>query len=141
MRNTIASHEAVTDGGTRLRILVVDDNRDNADGCTALLELAGHEVRAVYDPREAVDIAASFCPQVLLLDIGMPKLNGYELAERIRATPWGQKITLIAITGWGQKKDKRRAYATGFDHHLTKPFEMSDLIRVLESVGRTDSRS
>ncbi len=62
MRNTIASHEAVTDGGTRLRILVVDDNRDNADGCTALLELAGHEVRAVYDPQEALDIAASFRP-------------------------------------------------------------------------------
>ncbi|HEY2037009.1 MAG TPA: ATP-binding protein, partial [Steroidobacteraceae bacterium] len=110
-----------------LRLLVADDNRDSAATCAALLEASGHEVSVAHTGREAFDLACRVQPDALLLDIGMPELNGYQLAQRIRATGWGRRATLIAITGWGLEEDKRRALAAGFDEHLTKPFDPTGL--------------
>jgi PAS domain S-box-containing protein len=104
-----------------LRVLLVDDNRDATDTAATLLELAGHDVRTAYSGRSALELAESFRPHAVALDIGMPDLNGYEVAQRIRATEWGRKVILVAVTGWGREDDRKRAFAAGFDHHLTKP--------------------
>jgi len=114
-----------------LRLLVADDNRDSAATCAALLEAAGHEVSVAHSGGEAFDLACRLEPDVLLLDIGMPELNGYQLAQRIRDTDWGRRAVLIAVTGWGQEEDKRRALAAGFDRHLTKPIDPDGLESVL----------
>jgi CheY-like chemotaxis protein len=92
-----------------------------------LLRLAGHEVHAVHDGQEAVEAAGWFRPEVALLDIGMPRLNGYETCRHIRQESWGKKMVVVAITGWGQEEDKQRALEAGFDHHLTKPVDPADL--------------
>ncbi len=107
----------------RRRILVADDNRDAADSLVVILRLAGHEVHAAHDGQEAVEAAGWFRPDVALLDIGMPKMSGLEVAHRIREEPWGKGVVLVAITGWGQDEDKRRAFAAGFSAHLTKPVD------------------
>ncbi len=115
----------------RRRILVADDNRDAADSLAMMLRLAGHEVHAVYDGREAVEAAAWFRPDLALLDIGMPKLNGMQAARHIREQQWGMNVVLVAITGWGQEEDKRRAMEAGFNHHLTKPVDPAALETLL----------
>ncbi|HEU4516293.1 MAG TPA: PAS domain S-box protein [Steroidobacteraceae bacterium] len=104
-----------------LRVLVVDDNRDAADSCATLLELEGHRTATAYTGTGGLALGDAFHPQAVLLDIGLPDVNGYEIARRIRATDWGRHIYLVAITGWGQEADRERAFAAGFDHHLTKP--------------------
>jgi PAS domain S-box-containing protein len=111
----------------RARILVADDNRDAAASLATLLGLDGHETTVVNDGKLALAAAESFRPHVALLDIGMPKLNGYEVARRIRAAPWGRAMTLVAVTGWGQAEDKRRAREAGFDRHFTKPLDLDVL--------------
>ncbi|HSD00159.1 MAG TPA: ATP-binding protein, partial [Casimicrobiaceae bacterium] len=108
----------------RMRILVADDNRDAAASLATLLTLDGHEISVAHDGSGAVEAAETFRPDVALLDIGMPKLNGYEVAQRIRAAPWGRSMMLVAVTGWGQSEDKRRAHEAGFDHHFTKPLDL-----------------
>ena len=113
------------------RILVADDNRDSADSVAMLLQLDGHEVRVAYDGEEALSIAESGFPQILLLDIGMPRLSGYEVAERVRALPRGQNVVMIAATGWGQEEDRRRSVESGFDAHLVKPVDPPTLLRVI----------
>lgn len=119
------------------RVLVADDNRDSADSLSLLLSLDGYEVSTAHNGVEAVQAVASHHPDVALLDIGMPKLNGYEVARHIRDQPWGRDMLLIAITGWGQEDDKQRAQEAGFDHHLTKPVDLAELKRLLaESRGR-----
>ncbi|MBA3476919.1 MAG: PAS domain-containing protein [Lautropia sp.] len=115
------------------RILVVDDNLDAAASLSMLLELDGHLTATAYDGQRALELARSFEPQVILLDIGLPLLNGYEVARRIREQPWGEDITLIAVTGWGQEQDRQQAVAAGFDHHLTKPLDPSRLASLLEA--------
>jgi PAS domain S-box-containing protein len=120
---------------TPLRLLVADDNRDSAATCAALLEASGHEVNIAHTGREAFDLACRTEPDALLLDIGMPELNGYQLARRIRATDWGRRALLIAITGWGQERDRRQALAAGFDQHLTKPIDPSGLEALLRRGG------
>jgi PAS domain S-box-containing protein len=115
-----------------LRLLVADDNRDSAATCAALLRAAGHEVAVAHGGREAFDLACELQPDALLLDIGMPELNGYQLAERIRGTVWGRRAVLIASSGWGQAEDKRRALAAGFDWHLTKPIDPDRLEALLQ---------
>ena len=105
------------------RVLLADDNRDAADSLAALLRLAGHEVRVAYDGEQALAAGAEFRPDAVILDIGMPRLNGYDVATRARQTDWGRGARLIALTGWGQKKDKALAAQAGFDHHLTKPVD------------------
>ena len=119
-----------------LRVLVADDNRDSAETCAALLEASGHEVSVAHTGREAFELACRVQPDALLLDIGMPELNGYQLAQRIRGTGWGRSAMLIAITGWGQEQDKRRAQAAGFDQHLTKPIDPNGLEVLLQSATR-----
>jgi CheY-like chemotaxis protein len=101
--------------------LIADDNLDAAISLAILLRFDGHDVRAVHDGPSAFRMAEMFRPQVALLDIGMPGLNGYQVATRIRAAPWGSDVYLIALTGWGQAADKYTAYAAGFNEHLTKP--------------------
>jgi PAS domain S-box-containing protein len=117
------------------RILVVDDNEDSAESLTILLNLAGHKTHTAYDGLEAIEAAATFRPDVILLDIGLPKLNGYEVARKIREQPWGQAVVLVALTGWGQEEDRRRSREAGFNHHLTKPVDPLALTRLLASLS------
>jgi PAS domain S-box-containing protein len=122
-------------GGRQCRILVVDDNRDAADSLAMMLRLLGHDIQTAHDGLEAVQAAASFRPEIVLLDIGLPKLNGYEAARHIRAQPWGGHMALIALTGWGQEEDKRRSLEAGFDHHLTKPVVPAALEKLLALIA------
>lgn len=115
---------------TGRKVLVVDDNRDSAETLAALLRIHGFEVRAAFNGREALEAAETFQPDVALLDIGMPELNGYEAAQHMRRHSWGRRATLVAVTGWGQEEDKRRAMAAGFDFHLRKPIDF-DLLQSL----------
>jgi CheY-like chemotaxis protein/two-component sensor histidine kinase len=113
------------------RILVVDDNRDSADSLCKLLRLDGHEVVAAYDGLEAVESAASFLPHIILLDIGLPKLNGFEVARRIRQRHAEACPVLVALTGWGQDSDRKASREAGFDAHLVKPVDEATLGRLL----------
>lgn len=113
------------------RILIVDDNRDAADTLGLLLRDMGNIVHLAYDGLEAVAAAATYQPEIILLDIGLPKLNGYEAARRIREAPGGADILLVALTGWGQDEDRRRSREAGFDHHLTKPVGFAALEKLL----------
>jgi len=128
---------AVSEPTTALRILVVDDNLDSAKSLTMMLDLTGNETCAAYDGLEAVEAAATFRPDVILLDIGLPELNGYDVARRIREQPWGKKMVLVALTGWGQEEDRRRAHEAGFNHHLTKPVDPSTLKKLLASAAQS----
>ena len=111
-----------------MRVLVVDDNEDAADTLAMALELHGCEVRTAPTAARALEVLHDFVPAVALLDIGLPDMNGYELARRLRQLPAGAAVTLVATTGWGQQKDRERAFAAGFDHHLTKPIDV-ELLR------------
>ncbi|HJT77645.1 MAG TPA: ATP-binding protein, partial [Gemmataceae bacterium] len=119
---------------SRRRILVVDDNRDSAISLGMMLQLMGNEVRTAHDGLEAVRAAEVFRPDVVLLDIGLPKLNGYEAARRIRDEAWGRDMVLIAVTGWGQEDDKRRSKEAGFNFHLVKPVEPAALEKLLSGL-------
>jgi PAS domain S-box-containing protein len=126
--------EPAGDGGTMVparRILIVDDNRDSADSLAMLLELTGHEVHTAYDGAEGVETAERVRPEVVLLDIGMPKLNGYDACRRIRDQACGKDTLLIAMTGWGQDEDRRRTEEAGFDAHLVKPVDPEALMKLL----------
>jgi PAS domain S-box-containing protein len=123
--------------GAGLKILVVDDSRDAADTCAILLELSGHHVQTAYTGQRALELADSFRPHVLLLDIGLPDFDGYQLARKIRATPWGRGTVLIAVTGWGQEADRRRAFEAGFDQHLTKPIAAETVESLIQSLSTT----
>jgi signal transduction histidine kinase len=122
--------------GAALRVLVADDNRDAADTMTMLLQAMGHSVRHVNDGEAAVQAAAEFSPQIVLLDIGMPKLNGYEACRRIRAQEGGAGMIIIAITGWGQPEDRLKSDDAGFDQHLVKPVDPAALTAVLVAASR-----
>jgi signal transduction histidine kinase len=113
------------------RILLADDNRDAADSLAVLLRDIGHEVRVAYDGEEALEAGPEFRPDAVILDIGMPRMNGYEVATRARGSSWGRGAKLIALTGWGQQSDKTRAAQAGFDHHLTKPVDAAAIKAVL----------
>jgi PAS domain S-box-containing protein len=128
-----AVHAAIP--AARHRILVADDNEDAADSLTMLLEQRGHDVQTVYDGLAAVEVAEALRPEFAILDIGMPKLDGYDVARRIRASTWGCDMALIAQTGWGQPEDRRRAAEAGFDVHLTKPVEIERLLAVLAELS------
>ena len=113
------------------RILVVDDNVDAAMSLAVLLGLLGHETRTAHDGLEAMAVADQFKPDVALLDIGMPKLNGYETARRMRQETWGRQMLLVALTGWGQETDRARSDDAGFNSHLVKPVDIAEIQRVL----------
>jgi CheY-like chemotaxis protein len=113
------------------RILIADDNQDAAESLATLLSLEGHDVRMAGDGIEALAIAKTFRPEVVLLDLGMPRMDGYETARQIRRRPWGQRAILVAVTGWGQAQDRQRTADAGFDLHLVKPVSNSDLFQAL----------
>lgn len=113
------------------RILVVDDNLDSAESLALLLGLQGHEVRTAADGLEALEAARSFRPEIVFLDIGLPRMDGYEVARRMRAEPGLAGATLIAMTGYGREEDVRRALETGFDRHLVKPLDFAELETLL----------
>ncbi len=117
-----ADAESAAVGGSR-RVLIADDNEDGALSLAMLIEASGHEVVVAHTGPDALQMAATHRPQIAILDIGMPGMSGYELAEQIRREAWGVHMTLVALTGWGQEDDKRRALRAGFDHHLTKPVD------------------
>jgi signal transduction histidine kinase/CheY-like chemotaxis protein len=116
------------------RVLIVDDNIDAAAGLSIMLEILGYETRTAYDGRAGLAVAAEYRPHVALLDIGMPEMNGYELARRIREQPWGNDVTLVAVTGWGQHEQRELTARAGFEHHLVKPIDVTALQKLLASV-------
>jgi two-component system, sensor histidine kinase len=120
----------------RLRVLVVDDNRDSADTLHRLLESMGQEVVSVYDGAAALATLGTFRPELVMLDIGMPNMSGYEVAQQIGARVGEFRPVLMAITGWGQEADKRRAREFGFDYHFVKPVSEDSLQRVLAEAAR-----
>ena len=113
------------------RILVVDDNRDTATSLAMLLQSMGHATEEAYDGTTAVEAAERFRPDLILLDIGLPGMNGYEVCRRIRAQPWGGDVVIVALTGWGQDEDRRRSRDAGFDHHVIKPVAYASLMELL----------
>ncbi|MBS0419060.1 MAG: response regulator [Proteobacteria bacterium] len=125
----------------RRRILVADDNSDALESLATLLELSGHEVFSAANGALALESAERHLPEVALLDIGMPKLDGYEVARRIRAQPWGRRITLVALTGWGQESDRRRSGEAGFDSHLVKPLDLDKLTALLQHLPASIARA
>lgn len=137
LRETEESNGESRRMSAKRRIVVVDDNENAAQVLRMLLKALGNEVRTAYDGLAAIELAEQFRPDIILLDIGMPKLNGYETARRIREQPWGEKIVLAALTGWGQEEDKRRARDAGFDHHFVKPVELAVLQKLLSEYEPT----
>ena len=121
----------------RRRILVVDDNKDAAISLAMMLKMMGNDTQTAFDGLEALDVAAAFRPDVILLDIGMPKLNGYDTANRIRQQPWGKSVVLVALTGRGQEEDKRRSQEAGFNTHMVKPVEPAVLEKLLAGLQAT----
>jgi two-component system, sensor histidine kinase len=113
------------------RVMIADDNKDAADALGMLLDLSAHEIRVTYSGRSALMLARTFRPDVAFIDIGMPDLSGYEVAQELRREPWGSGICLIALTGWGQDEDRQRAKDAGFDQHMTKPVDPDALERLL----------
>jgi len=128
------SSPSVKPAPPRFRILVVDDNHDSALSLAMMLSIMGHETRTAHDGESAVSTAESFLPDVILLDIGLPKLNGYEVASRIRESAWGHSMFLIAVTGWGQEEDRKRSSEVGLNVHMVKPVEPAALERLLSEL-------
>jgi CheY-like chemotaxis protein len=116
------------------RVLIVDDNADSAETLATLLQIGGNETRTAHDGLAAVAAAEAFRPEVALLDIGLPGLNGWDTARRIREQPWGKTMILVALTGWGQEEDRRKSKDAGFDHHLVKPVDIDALMQMLASL-------
>jgi PAS domain S-box-containing protein len=125
------THSDLRRSASQRKVLVVDDNRDAAISLAMMLKLMGNDTKTAHDGLEAIDVAAAFQPDLILLDIGMPRLNGYDTARQIRETPWGRGVLLVALTGWGQDDDRRKSKEAGFDHHLTKPVDPTRLEKLL----------
>lgn len=131
-----AAQAVQANGHGNCRILLVDDNRDVAVAMSRLLRMLGHEVQVAYNGVDAMEIADQFLPDVVMLDIAMPRMNGYEVAKTLRARPRGGELTLVAVTGWGREHDQRRSAEAGFDRHMTKPVDPATLEAFLGSVTR-----
>jgi CheY-like chemotaxis protein/two-component sensor histidine kinase len=116
------------------RVLVVDDNADSADSIAAILETSGHEVEVAYSAQRALEMAVEYQPDIMLLDIGLPDMDGYEVAKHLRQTPELKQMRLIAITGYGQQSDRQRSREAGFDEHVVKPVEWQKLEELLASL-------
>jgi CheY-like chemotaxis protein len=113
------------------RILIVDDNQDGADSLAVMLRIMGNELHTVYDGVSAIESSETFAPDAVLLDLGMPNMNGFETCRRIRAHPWGKNMILIALTGWGQAEDRQQSQEAGFNYHLVKPVAPETLMKVV----------
>ena len=118
-----------------MKVLVVDDNRDAAQTLSMLIDLLGYESRAAYDGQEALDVADSFLPDVVLLDLGMPRMDGLEACRQMRQRPWGTRAAIIAVTGWGQADDHRKTRDAGFNEHLVKPVAPDFLTQLLAELS------
>ena len=134
-RAPVAAPQASAAADVGLRVLVVDDNIDAADTLSALLEMSSHVTRVANDGHQAIAMAAEFQPQVVFLDIGLPGMDGYEVARRLRVTPGVERAILVALTGWGTREDRERSSQAGFDHHLTKPADMNTVEALLERLA------
>jgi CheY-like chemotaxis protein len=119
------------------RVLVVDDNEAAATLLSAVVKQLGNDVLVAHDGQQAIELAQSFQPEVVLMDLGMPGIDGYAAARHIRQQPWGRDMLLVAVSGWGQDSHKQRAKAAGFDHHLVKPADLAELQRLLLKSPRT----
>ncbi len=142
--HVIAQHQSPmsADGvHQRLRVLVVDDNRDAAASLGMMLSIEGHDTRTAHDGLDAVELAEAFRPDVILLDLGLPKLNGFDTCKRIRQAPWGKSMFIIAVTGWGQEDDRQRCRDAGFDHHLLKPIDPAGITELLARWPLREGRS
>jgi len=128
-----APQRAPQPAGPRMRIVVTDDNEDSAISMATALRSLGHEVRMAFDGAHCMEVCRAFEPQVLLLDIGMPRVNGYDAARLIRMETWAARLVIIAMTGWGQEEDRRRAGEAGFNHHLVKPVDFDALLEILRT--------
>jgi CheY-like chemotaxis protein/two-component sensor histidine kinase len=122
--------------GPSRRILVVDDNADSAASMAIICEVMGNDVRTARDGLQAVELAEVFRPNVILMDIGMPRLNGYEACKRIREQPWSRDMIIIALTGWGQEDDRRRSEAAGFNRHLVKPVSFESIKELMGQLAK-----
>src|SRR5262249_30603710 len=116
---------------TPRRFLIVDDNKDAAMALSVLLRLSGHETEVAHDGLQAVEVAEMFQPEIILLDIGLPKWKGYDACRRIREQTWGKNMLIVAVTGWGQEEDRRKAQEAGFDFHMVKPVNYKTLMAIL----------
>ncbi len=117
------------------RVLVVDDNQASALTLTWAMEMYGYEVRTCFDGRSAIDLARDFHPEIVLLDLGMPAMNGFEVCRQLRQNPALSGTTVVAQTGWGDLETRRQTAAAGFDHHLTKPVDLEALLSLLNASG------
>src|SRR6516165_168358 len=141
---TAAAHEPTSGKRDKAavthRILVVDDNRDSADSLATLLRLVGHDVRTVHDGRQALSVAATYRPDLVLLDIGLPGMDGFAVARHLRSRPELAGVVLVALTGYGSDEDRRQAQAAGFNHHMVKPLDLDALQELLSALGPHDAR-
>ena len=118
-----------------MKVLVVDDNHDAATSLSMLVSLLGHDVRTGFDGVEALDMANEFHPDLVLLDLGMPRMDGYEACRRLRAQPWCAQTVVVAVTGWGRDDDRQRTRMAGFDRHLIKPVAPDVITGILKEMG------
>jgi len=132
-RDSNHSEDLPTKANDKRKVLVIDDNKAAATMLSMVVKMLGNEVREAHDGKEGIEVAEAFLPDVIFMDIGMPKMNGYEAARHIRQQPWSKKMMLVALTGWGQEKDKQRTKEAGFDHHLVKPAEPAAIQKLLSS--------
>jgi CheY-like chemotaxis protein len=130
-RGGAAPESAAERPGRNRRVLVCDDNVDAADSLAGLLSLSGYSVRVAYDGSSARHTAEEFRPQVAVLDLGLPDMSGEEVARWIGQQPWADEVTLIAVTGWGERQDRERTAAAGFRHHLVKPVDPQALLQLI----------
>lgn len=123
------------------RVLVVDDNTDNAELLKILLEEEGHETFMAHDGVEGLAAAERLRPDVVLMDLGLPRIDGFDACRRIREQPWGKQVLMIAITGWGQDVDRRKSQEAGFDHHLVKPVDANDINALMSGSATVGQQS
>ena len=128
-------------GADSIRVLIVDDNVDAADSLAHFLKIAGYQTRVAYDGRTAIEMAEILEPSVVLLDLGLPHLNGHEVARRLRTLSWGRSACLIALTGWGQEDDVMRSRESGFDEHFTKPVNPEVLLQRIMALTRVQAQT
>jgi CheY-like chemotaxis protein len=138
LTETVAAPEKITAlGAAGVRVLVVDDNIDAATSLSYVLALAGYNTAVAHDGNRALEVAETMRPVIVLLDIGLPSMSGYEVARRLRAAPWGRDLRLIAVTGWGHESDRAKSLEAGFDAHLTKPIDPELLLQHIAQAVRT----
>jgi CheY-like chemotaxis protein len=142
VRPALPALRGLAASGAKRRVLVVDDNEDGAESLALLLTLNGHEAYIAHDGTEAIEVAERERPDVVLLDIGLPGLNGFEVSRRIRERTWGKDVVLVAVTGWGQDEHRRASTEAGFDAHLVKPVDHDALMALVASVpSRRDANN